>query len=218
MFDRYIEGSIKTHEHNRRSGGVVYPSLVLTMDTFLPSVRDTVMKSVCNRKELIRVFTTSNSSDSVDMIGEENSIFKHKEADCKIISYVQFIIHNQKQSIQVITDDSDIFLLLVYFYWKWRIRVQITMKKFCGHVIDINATDDKLGHNCSQLLIVHAVSGCDTVGYMCGKGKVSAVTIIQKHDLKLDAFGDLRADLVDVLKAGHTHRRNSIITVILVVI
>ncbi len=42
---------------------------------------------------------------------------------------------------------------------------------------------------------------------MFKKGKVSAVTIIQKHDLNLDAFGDPRADLADVLKAGHEHEQ-----------
>ncbi len=53
VFDRYIEGSIKTHERNWRAGGVVYSSLVLTMDICLPSARDAVMKSVYNKKELI---------------------------------------------------------------------------------------------------------------------------------------------------------------------
>ncbi len=37
---------------------------------------------------------------------------------------------------------------------------------------------------------------------MFGKGKVSAVAIIQKHDLKLDVFGDPRVDFADVFKAG----------------
>ncbi len=118
VFDRYVEGSIKIHKHNRTAGGVVYTSLVLTMDTCLPSARDAVMKSLHNKKDLIRVFTTSNSSDSVDVIGEENSAFKHEEAYCNIISYVQFLIHEQKKSIQVIAEDTDIFVLLVYFSWK----------------------------------------------------------------------------------------------------
>ncbi len=150
VFDRYIEGSIKTHVCNRRAGGVVYPSLVLTMDTCLPSARDAVMKSVHNKKELIRLFSTSNNSNSVDMIGEENSVFKHGEADCNIISYMQFLIHEQKQSVQVIADDTDIFVLFVYFSWKWQAGVQITMKKSCGQVIDFNATAPKLGHKGSQ--------------------------------------------------------------------
>ncbi len=33
VFDTYIEGSIKTNKHNRRAGGVMHPSPVLTMDT-----------------------------------------------------------------------------------------------------------------------------------------------------------------------------------------
>ncbi len=71
------------------------------------------MKSVLNKKELIRVFSTSNSSDSVGMIVDENSDFKHEEADCYIISCGQFPIHKQNQSIQVSADDTAIFVLLV---------------------------------------------------------------------------------------------------------
>ncbi len=179
----------------------MYTSLVLTMDTCLLSARKAVMKSVYNKKDLIRVFSVSNCSDSVDVIGEENSAFKQEEAYCNIISYVLFLIHEQKKCIHIIAEDTIIFVLLVYFCWKWQAGVDITVKNCCDQVIDINATIAKLCYKCSQLLAVHTIAGCDTVSYMFGKGKVSAVTIIQKHDLKLDAFRDPRADLPDVLKA-----------------
>ncbi len=117
------------------------------------------------------MLSTSNSSDSVEMIEKENSTFKHEEADCNIISCVQFLIHEQKQSIQVIADDTDIFVLLVSFCWKWQAVLQITMKKSCGQVIDINTTAVKPDHTCSHLLEVHAITGCDTISYMFGKRK-----------------------------------------------
>ncbi len=127
------------------------------------------MKSVLNKKEMIRVFSTLNSSDSVDMIGEENSAFTHEDAECNIISYVQFPIHEQNQSIQVSADDTDIFVLLVYFSWKWKAGVNITMKNCCVQVIDVNATAAKLGYKCSQLLVVYAITGYDIVSYCLEK-------------------------------------------------
>ncbi len=105
------------------------------------------------KEDLIRVFSTSNSSDSVDMIGEENSAFKHEEAYCNIISYVQFLIHEQKKCIHVIVEDTDIFVLLVNIRWKWQAGVHITVKNCCDQVIDINATIAKLGHKCSHAAI-----------------------------------------------------------------
>ncbi len=154
------------------------------------------MNSVLNKKELIIVFSTSNSSNSVDMIGEENSVFKHEEADGSIISSVWCLIHEQKQSIQVIAVDTDVFVLLVYFCWKWQAGIQIQS----GHWYECHSA--KLGHKCSQLLAVQ-VNWLWHCKLHFGKGKVSAVTIIQKHDINFDAFDDPRADLGDVLKTGY---------------
>ncbi len=61
-------------------------------------------------------------------------------------------------------------------------------------------------------LVTRAVSD------MFGKGNFSAVTLTQKHDLKLDVFGDPTADITDVFKDGHEfvcllHREQNVVTI-----
>ena len=53
-----------------------------------------------------------------------------------------------------------------------------------------------------QLLAVHAITGCDTVSYFFGKGKVSAVSIMMKNDIDLEIIGIPDAELSDVIAAG----------------
>jgi hypothetical protein len=204
VFDRYVEGSIKTHERLRRTGEVFCPTLNLTLEMSLPT-RNSIMKSAHNKKELIKVFCTGNDSQNVAMVGEENSVYKHEEADCNIISYVKALIIQEHKHIQVVADDTDIFALLVFFCWKWKgqYTAQISMRKSDGRVIDINATAKKLGHKSLQLLAVHAITGCDTVSYLFGKGKASAVSTMTKHEVGMEVLGEQEASLCDVITAGH---------------
>lgn len=87
MFDR----SIKTHERIRRTGMTIQPTLNFTQDMKLPT-RESIMKSAHNKGQLIKIFCNENSAENVFMVGEENCIFKHEEADCNVISYVKLFI------------------------------------------------------------------------------------------------------------------------------
>ena len=49
------------------------------------------------------------------------------------------------------------------------------MERWDGTVLNINLTAENLGEKCRSILAVHALSGCDTTSYPCGKGKVSAL-------------------------------------------
>ena len=60
------------------------------------------------------------------------------------------------------------------------------MEKWNGDVLDVNKTIAQLGPSkCSQLLGLHALSGCDTVSYPFGKGKKSALKLLE-IDIGLD--------------------------------
>ena len=76
--------------------------------------------------------------------------------------------------MQVLANDADIFVLLVYFIWYYKPLAYISMRKYDGKVIDITATAAKLRYKCSDLLPVHALSECDRVSYPYGKGNVSS--------------------------------------------
>ena len=54
------------------------------------------------------------------------------------------------------------------------------MEKWNGDVLDVNKTIAQLGpRKCSQLIGLHALSGCDTVSYPFGKGKKSALKLLE---------------------------------------
>ena len=84
IFDRYEEGSIKTHERNRRSSNTVLAAFHLSEETLLSS-RDIVMKSEHNKRELINVLCSTTTPATIKFVGENNPFSHHEEADCSII-------------------------------------------------------------------------------------------------------------------------------------
>ena len=60
-------------------------------------------------------------------------------------------------------------------------------EKYDGKVIDINAMVSKLGNKSFDLLAVHALSGCDTMSYPFGKWQISALNLLLKLHINLQA-------------------------------
>ena len=84
------------------------------------------------------------------------------------------------QTIRILSDDTDVFVLLVYWTSRMRVVDNIQMEKWNGDVLDVNKTIEQLGlRKCSQLLGLHALLGCDTVSYPFGKGKKSAIKLVE---------------------------------------
>ena len=202
IFDRYNEQSIKSHERRRRAKGTVSRKYTLKSDTTLPA-KDAVMTSAENKKALINfICNTTYTNSSLHLIGEDG-IFGHEEADTNLISYLLKLLP-EKRHLQIVAADTDIFVLLVFFWWLKKPSVQVSMKKYDGKVIDINATALKLKDKCFDLLAIHALSGCDSVSYPFGKGKVSAINLLLKSDLKLEIFSDPEANGTDWLTAPNS--------------
>ena len=72
------------------------------------------------------------------------------------------------------------------------------MKRFDG-----KSTVMALGDKCVQLLPMHAITGCDTVSYTFGKGKVSSLKVSMDSDhLEIELFGESNATISDVMCTG----------------
>lgn len=203
IFDHYKTASIKSHERDRRCGGRAGQELKMTLNMLLPT-RDVVMKNTGNKKELIRLLCSRSVQKDLHMLGEDTCLFDHEEADVNLVSYTLHLIRNDnKKAVQVRSDDTDVLVLLMYFYWKCKPSAQITMKKFDGTVIDVNASAEKLGDKCFQLLPLHAATGCDTVSYPYGKGKVAALNLLLKHDMDfLDSIGNASVKDDELVQTG----------------
>jgi len=164
IFDHYNDQSIKFHERHRRAKGTVPRKYTLNSDTTIPA-KNAVMTSDENKKALINfICNTTHTNSSLHLIAE-NGTFGHEEADVNVISYLLKLLP-EKQHLQIVADDTDNFVLLVFFWWLKKPSVQVSMKMYDGKVIDINATALKLKDKCFDLLAIHALSGCDSVSYI----------------------------------------------------
>ena len=81
-----------------------------------------------------------------------------------------------------------------------RVVANILMEKWNGDVLDVSQTTEQLGpRKCSQLLGLHALSGCDTVSYPIGKGKKSELKLLERDiagiDQVLGQLGAIHAQL-----------------------
>ena len=93
-------------------------------------------------------------------------------------------------------------MLLVYFTWYYNPTAKISIKKYNGQFIDINATVSKYGDKCSNILATHSLSGCDSVSYPYWKGKPTAFNMMLNSDVDISKFTDPHATEDERLDAG----------------
>ena len=137
--------------------------------------------------------------DSID-----DGVFGHDEADITIISYMLQAADDGCHVVRVLSDDTDIFVLLVYWTWRCDLqdRLAVQMEKWDGVVLDVNATCAHMGSTvCSQLLGAHAITGCDTVSYPFGKGKASMLKTLKEGYFPglFDVLGEEGASQEDLM-------------------
>ena len=164
VFDKYQDVSAKDHERMRRAAEVPI-DYELSITSPLPK-RDAIMKSKNNKRKLASVLSTFTVGDMTTTESRDYSTFYHDEADIIMISYVIEAAKCGKDIIRVLSDDTDVFVLLVYCVYREEMTSKVQMERWDGTVLDINATCADLGPRCLQLLGMHAISGCDTTSYL----------------------------------------------------
>ena len=85
------------------------------------------MNSKANKKTLVRVHSTYNLGNNVTMVGRDESMYSHNEADIVIISYLLEAVTNGKNIVRVISDDTDIFLLLIFLVWRLQMTARVQL-------------------------------------------------------------------------------------------
>ena len=90
----------------------------------------------------------------------------HEEADVIIPQQVVALADMGCKTINVICDDTDVFVLLAHYFAKESLSVLLIMESTSRYrsSIDIVATVVKHSGIVPQFIAAHAVSGCDTVG------------------------------------------------------
>lgn len=204
VFDKYQDISAKDHERMRRAGEVVI-DYELSITSPLPK-RDAILKSKNNKRRLASVLCTFNVGENVSMETRDDGVFGHDEADVTMVSYVLEAANCRKGVIRILSDDTDVFILLVYWVYRAELQCKVQMERWDGTVLDVNATCADLGPKCLQLLGMHALSGCDTTSYPYGKGKITALNTLLAGDFLgladvLGEVGTTHAELMEAAKS-----------------
>ena len=178
LFDRYDQDapSAKDHERTRRGRA---KDVRLTPNTLLPC-REVILHNSKNKNLLNNILCSYPLPHNIQLVNMLDCVVTHDEADVTLCSYMLKAVAEGAQTIRILSDDTDVFVLLVYWTSRMRVVAKIQMEKWNGDVLDINETVHRLGpRKCSQLLGIHALSGCDTVSYPFGKGKKSALKLLE---------------------------------------
>ena len=107
-------------------------------------LKNDIMASFKNKQELIRFLCNHpHGTPNLSLSGE----VKIPTRGGRCPDYYSYLLEllPEKSHIQVLADDTDIFVLLLHFCWELKPPIQISMKMFNGQVIDINASALKLG-------------------------------------------------------------------------
>ena len=92
-------------------------------------------------------------------------------------------------------NDTDVFVLLIYVHLKEKMTVNVNMESPCSGrtIIDILQIALKKNNMAKYLLAEHALTGCDTVSYLFGIGKATALKALMGGN-HLNVLGQLGAD------------------------
>jgi len=121
------------------------------------------------------------------------------------IFLTQQAIHIAKEdsesTVSVVSDDIDVFALLLYFYWSEKLQPTMTMQspikgRSC---IDIKETSRIHSDIVRSVLALHALTGCDSVAATYGIGKTKAIKV-SRQGHALDQLDQSTADFTDVVK------------------
>ena len=148
IFDRYPPASTKGATRSNRAGKNATRKHILTLHTPLPAQK-VVLNVTHNKTQLISLITqylcdhlvnntnelVITSGHPVPLVIKNGEIFMrndlrntHEEADVIIVNQLVDLAVRGAQTISVVCDDTDVFILLIHFYCKERLTCGVTME------------------------------------------------------------------------------------------
>ena len=71
------------------------------------------------------------------VIGEDEGLLNHKDVDVLMASYILKAAHEEKRVIQILSIDTDVFVILIYFVSKYSIAGLVLMERWDGSMLKI---------------------------------------------------------------------------------
>jgi len=223
IFDRYYVDSIKNATRLARAGKEASRRHQLNLNTPLPSQKVTLTVTE-NKVQLIKL-TIEYIKEHREMLPVWHKLVitgpdpipleihdgvarhrtdlttTHEEADVIIAQQMTYLGLEGVKSIHVISDDTDVMVLLLHFYTLKKLSCNLLMvgTSHSRASVDIKATAKEHTDYVPQILAAHTISGCDTVSYLWGIGKGTVLKML-KAGYQLNRLGFLHAELPDVTK------------------
>lgn len=224
VFDRYAEYSTKDCTRSER-GKTASRSYQLSNLTLLPP-RKIILTEANNKRQLINLICHSfiedqdyiirhNAQHKLVITGEEGEPHElyngkvsrrkdlettHEEADTIIVQQAISVAKANKQAeIIVISDDTDVFLLLLYFCNLTQISNHVFMESVVAGRVVIDIIASLLAHQdiIPDVLAAHAISGCDTTAMYYGIGKTKVIKTL-KRGYSLSYMGQENKKIDDI--------------------
>ncbi|KAG0723713.1 hypothetical protein GWK47_042084 [Chionoecetes opilio] len=225
VFDRYYEYSTKdvTRSARNTEASRVHQ---LKVTTELPSQK-VILTVTENKKQLIDIICTELKGDvsfhrnhiqnhkliitSQDktpieisnrglIINRGDINTTHEEADVIIVQQMLMAAKEKPTSITVLSDDTDVFVLLLHYYLEDGLKFMVSMESPIKDraIVDIGKTVEKHIDIIPEILAAHALSGCDTVACCFGIGKSTVLKVVRSGLLSL--LGQSDAPLPSVIQ------------------
>ena len=133
-----------------------------------------------------------NDKENVHLISKDDDTYlydvNHEEADTRLILHA---IVSGTDAV-VVCKDTDVLVLMIWAYHTFNIKKRWFMKYERGKFADIEVICRSLGPDiCTNLLAIHAISGCDTTSYMHRVGKVRLMRKLLKDPSMSRLLGPL---------------------------
>ncbi len=220
IFDRYYDNSVKNIMRTFRAGKDASRQHELSLLTPHPSQKVclTVTKNKVQLTNLIWVYLRKHhdllpqNGKALVVTGSEPTPMQvidgqvmerqdlrttHEEADVIIAQQVVHLAETGHNSIRVLADDTDVFVLLLHFYTQRKLTCNLLMMgtgsgRKCA---DIKATVKKHEDIPQDILPAHVLSGCDTVSALWGIGKGTVIKVLKSGKKQLDTLGITTANL-----------------------
>ena len=149
----------------------------------------------------------TSAAESPEQVQEGTHIIRrdmntlHEEADVIIPQQIMHVMKEGHAIYKVITEDTDIFVLLCHFYFHQQWKIQLFMESFGtdASVICIKSSVERNISIMPSLLSAHAF-GCDTVPAMSGIGKKTVLKTIKKQPLL--TFGEINTTENEYISEG----------------
>ena len=111
------------------------------------------MNSKANKRLLSRLLCTCTLTPNILMVGEDEGLFNHEEAYVLMVSFMIDAVRDGKKVICILSDDTDVFVILIFWVRKLSIKALVQAEQWDGTVLHINNVVAALGIEASSFLV-----------------------------------------------------------------